>query len=87
MAHIPCEACRYNLGAGCCRINVEKECREGGGYELWEHCAPEMPATDMTDTETPVHRWTRRIVIGLLLFELGCITGRFLLPWIVEVIW
>ena len=34
--HIPCEACRHYLGGGCCRINLEPECREGGGYEAWE---------------------------------------------------
>ena len=77
MTHIPWEACRYNIGAGCCRINVEKECMEGGGYELWEPREPEA-----LDTETSAHRWTRRVVIGMLLFELGCIAGRFLLPWI-----
>lgn len=31
-----CEGCRHNLGGGHCRINVEGECREGGGFELWE---------------------------------------------------
>lgn len=34
--HTPCEACRHYLGGGCCRINLEPECREGGGYEAWE---------------------------------------------------
>lgn len=34
--HIHCEACRHYLGGGCCRINLEPECREGGGYEAWE---------------------------------------------------
>ena len=33
-----CETCRYDLGGGRynCRINEEQECRDGGGYELWE---------------------------------------------------
>ena len=31
-----CIGCRYYLGGGYCRINAEKECREGGGFELWE---------------------------------------------------
>lgn len=31
-----CEGCRNDLGGGCCRMNVEGECREGGGFELWE---------------------------------------------------
>lgn len=36
MIHDNCEGCRHNLGGGCCRLNMEQECREGGGYELWE---------------------------------------------------
>lgn len=31
-----CASCKHNLGAECCRLNVEHECREGGGFELWE---------------------------------------------------
>lgn len=31
-----CDGCRYDLDGGYCRINAEKECREGGGFELWE---------------------------------------------------
>lgn len=31
-----CDRCRHDLGGGCCRINAESECREGGGFELWE---------------------------------------------------
>ena len=33
-----CETCRYDLGGGRynCQINEEQECRDGGGYELWE---------------------------------------------------
>lgn len=31
-----CVGCKHHLGGGCCRINEEAECREGGGYELWE---------------------------------------------------
>lgn len=33
-----CETCRYDLGGGRynCRLNVEQECRDGEGYELWE---------------------------------------------------
>ena len=34
--HTPCESCRHYLGGGCCRINLEAECREGGGFEAWE---------------------------------------------------
>lgn len=31
-----CEGCKWYLGDGCCRMNVETECRDGGGFELWE---------------------------------------------------
>lgn len=31
-----CEGCKNDLGGGHCRINMERECREGGGFELWE---------------------------------------------------
>ena len=31
-----CTGCKNDLGGGCCRINAEAECREGGGYELYE---------------------------------------------------
>lgn len=31
-----CETCHWDLGGGCCRINLEGECREGGGFEAWE---------------------------------------------------
>ena len=30
-----CAGCSNDLGGGCCRINEESECREGGGFELW----------------------------------------------------
>lgn len=31
-----CVGCKNHLGGGCCRLNEEAECQEGGGYELWE---------------------------------------------------
>lgn len=34
--HDSCEGCRNNLGGGHCKINLEDECCEGGGFELWE---------------------------------------------------
>ena len=32
-----CLTCRNWLGGiyNCCRLNLEAECREGGGYEAW----------------------------------------------------
>lgn len=31
-----CKGCAHDLGGGQCRINVEWECREGGGFELYD---------------------------------------------------
>lgn len=31
-----CAGCKQYLGGGHCRINMEKECAEGGGFELYE---------------------------------------------------
>ena len=34
--HDSCEGCKNNLGGGHCKINLEDECCEGGGFEMWE---------------------------------------------------
>lgn len=34
--HTSCAGCSNDLGGGCCKINLEMECREGGGFEAWE---------------------------------------------------
>lgn len=34
--HDSCDGCKHYLGAGCCRQNLEAECCEGGGFEMWE---------------------------------------------------
>lgn len=34
-ADLSCDSCYNYLGGGCCRINLESECREGGGFEAW----------------------------------------------------
>lgn len=39
-----CKGCIQDLGGGCCRINVEAECREGGGFELYESEPKEVEA-------------------------------------------
>ena len=31
-----CWNCRYSLGGGCCRLNVEKECAAGDEPVAWE---------------------------------------------------
>ena len=32
----PCEGCKHSIGGVDCRLNVEQECKAGGGYEAWE---------------------------------------------------
>lgn len=39
MNHEGCAGCKWSLGGGYCRLNAEKECAEGGGFELWEERA------------------------------------------------
>ena len=34
--HDSCDGCVHNLGGDQCRMNLEYECREGGGFEMWE---------------------------------------------------
>lgn len=36
MEEIRCKTCSHYLGGGCCEINLESECRDGGGFEAWE---------------------------------------------------
>lgn len=36
MKHCPCEGCKHSIGGVDCRLNVENECKAGGGYEAWE---------------------------------------------------
>lgn len=42
-----CKGCRWYLGGGCCRINAEAECREGGGFELYESGDTEADSGDV----------------------------------------
>lgn len=37
-AHESCDGCKHDLGGGRdnCRINLSYECRDGGGFELWD---------------------------------------------------
>lgn len=34
--HDSCDGCKNDLGGGHCKINLEDECCEGGGFEMWE---------------------------------------------------
>lgn len=43
MTHTPCESCKNSVSGIDCRLNVENECREGGGYEAFEPSPAEPP--------------------------------------------
>jgi len=56
-----CRTCRESLGGGHCRISLEKECCEGGGFEAWkprvlfvdmDHFADYLIATKYTGAYT-----------------------------------
>ena len=34
-AHVSCDGCKYYLGGGYCRLNLESECA-AGDFEMWE---------------------------------------------------
>lgn len=51
MKHESCKGCKHNLGGGHCRINEEKECREGGGFELWEENIAKIDCVELTGEE------------------------------------
>ena len=36
MNHCPCEGCKNSIAGIDCRLNIENECKAGGGYEAWE---------------------------------------------------
>lgn len=48
-----CTGCRHDLGGGRenCRINAEYECREGGGFELFEGDKSDNVVAFAEDTE------------------------------------
>ncbi len=47
--HIPCEVCAHSVGGVDCGQNIEKECREGGGYESFK--PHELAMLDKKDIE------------------------------------
>lgn len=60
-----CKGCAHDLGGGQCRINVEWECREGGGFELYDWAEKQTkPESERLGTllaiERNLHRDTKR---------------------------
>ena len=52
-----CENCQHGLGAGCCRINLEKECA-AGEYEAW---VPRSGETDPDGKTVTVREIMRKL--------------------------
>lgn len=48
---VSCDSCRHDLGGGACEINLEAECREGGGFEAWaSQNLPEPAPEEIVET-------------------------------------
>ena len=64
-AKTSCDGCAHYLGGGMCAINVERECREGGGFELygWKekpHQSEVERLRQLFSIERHLHQETRR---------------------------
>ena len=64
-AKTSCDGCAHYLGGGLCAINVEGECREGGGFELygWKekpHQSEVERLRQLLSIERHLHQETRR---------------------------
>lgn len=75
------DGCKHNLGGGACEINLEAECREGGGFEAWE--AKEAPEEE----EGFLPKDPKSLIpclasMALYFLALGIAVGKFLLPLI-----
>ncbi len=49
MKHCPCEGCNHSIGGVDCRLNVEQECKAGGGYEAWEPMSVASPKSSRSE--------------------------------------
>ncbi len=69
-----CETCRYDLGGGRwnCRLNVEQECRDGEGYELWEASDKYKPPRPKKVLIDEIELTDRLEVLNTKLNTLGC---------------
>ena len=64
-AKTSCDGCTHYLGGGMCAINVERECREGGGFELYgwnekPHQSEVERLRQLLSIERHLHQETRR---------------------------
>lgn len=80
MSKSTCEGCRHDLGGGACEINLEAECREGGGFEVWE-------AREALEEEDFLPKDPKSLIpclasMALYFLTLGIAFWKFLLPLI-----
>ena len=78
MKKCPCDGCAHTLGGGCCRINLEVECREGG-FESWEPKEDEQDPRPLTRSEAFL-KWSA-IVLTALAYPLVLCKLYELIKW------
>ena len=62
MKHCPCEGCKNSIGGVDCRLNVENECKAGGGYEAWET----MPTAQLKPSRSERFlKWSAIVLVWL----------------------
>lgn len=81
MSKSTCDGCRHYLGGGACEINLEAECREGGGFEAWE------AKEDKEEEEGFLPKDPKSLIpclasMALYFLTLGIAFWKFLLPLI-----
>ena len=71
--HDSCDGCRYDLGGGRenCRINAEYECRDGGGFELWD-AEDDAPESDAHSTPFLIYFGLTCALIGAITYKWVC---------------
>ena len=88
MKNESCAGCANDLGGGCCKINMEAECREGGGFELWEPKeAPKKEPEKVEHVKRPLTRSEEAIkwaIFGLILLFYPVVIYRLIL-WIMSI--
>ena len=79
-AHESCDGCKHDLGGGRdnCRLNLAYECRDGGGFELWE-----------ANEDEPDHEPEREAhsTAFLIFFAATCaLIGAVIYKWVVALL-
>ena len=63
MNHCPCEKCIHSIGGVDCRLNVENECKAGGGFEAWEPAEPDSPESQPESLSYKILKWSALILV------------------------